>query len=87
MKKHLKKGDVGTSYLSFSEMNEGGYGYHILVDSGEYVGMEGPEEIDIADENLDTTKIEFHTEQEGIYFLIITGDNLKGKIGVTWEIV
>ncbi|MCZ2259884.1 hypothetical protein [Sporosarcina sp. G11-34] len=82
----LKKGNVVTSYLSFDQMNGGGYGYHILDNNGEYVVMKELEEADGANGYLDTTAIQFQAVKEGIYFIIVTGDELKGKIDVTWEI-
>ncbi|WHY79886.1 hypothetical protein QNH20_12375 [Neobacillus sp. WH10] len=35
----LKKGDVVTSFISFDQMNGGGYGYHILDNNGELVHL------------------------------------------------
>lgn len=82
----LNKGDVVTSYLSFEELNGGGYGYHILDDNGEFVVMEDLEEADEAYGDLDMTAIQFHAAKEGIYFLIVTGHESEGKIDVKWEI-
>lgn len=34
--------------------------------------------------NIDTNAIQFNAEKAGIYLLIVTGDNLKGKIDVKY---
>lgn len=82
----LKKGDVVTSYISIDQMNGGGYGYHILDNNGELVEMKELEETYGAYGDFDTNAIQFNAEKAGIYILIVTGDNLKGKIDVKWEI-
>lgn len=78
----LKKGEKVTSYLSFTQIDEGGYGYHILDHNEEYVGIKELEE----SEEEDTQAIEFNAAQPGVYKIIVTGDELKGKIDVNWEI-
>ncbi|MBK5502577.1 MULTISPECIES: hypothetical protein [Peribacillus] len=82
----LKKGDVVTSYISFDQMNEGGYGYHILDNNGKLVEMKELEDTYGEYRDIDTNVIQFNAEKAGIYILIVTGDNLKGKIDVKWEI-
>lgn len=79
----LKKGDIVTTYISFDEMNGGGYGYHILDNNGELIEMKQLEE---AYENHDTNAIQFKAKKAGIYRLVLKGNNLKGKMDVKWEI-
>lgn len=82
----LKKGDVITITLSFDQINGGGYGFRILDENGHFVGMTELEEAGDANGDLDTTTIQFQAEREGIYFIIVTGNESQGKIDVTWEI-
>ncbi|WP_285767422.1 hypothetical protein [Peribacillus sp. SI8-4] len=82
----LKKGDAVTSYISFDQMNEGGYGYHILDDGGKLVEMNELEDTHGEYGVNETNVIQFHAENTGTYRVIITGHNLKGKIDVKWEI-
>ena len=79
----LEKGDLVTTYISFKEKNGGGYGYHILDNNGELVGMT---ELDGAYEDYDTNAFQFKAKKSGIYRVVLTGDNLRGKIDVKWEI-
>ena len=76
----LKKGEKVTSSITFNQINGGGYGYHILDTNEEDVEMEELKEA----EGTDT--IQFHAAQSGVYKIIVTGDDLKGKIDVNWEI-
>ena len=82
----LNKGEVVTVYISFEQLNEGGYGYHILDDNGEYVGMKELEDTSEEYRGIDTNTIQFNAEKAGGYILMVTGDNLKGKIDIKWEI-
>lgn len=82
----LEKGDVVTSYLSFDQMNEGGYGYHISDNNGELVSMNELEKTDNEYGNKDTNTIQFTAKKRGVYKLIVTGDHLKGKFDVKWKI-
>lgn len=82
----LKKGDVVTIYISFDQMNEGGYGYHILNNNGQLAGMK---ELDGTYEeyrDIDTNIIQFNAEKTDEYRLIVKGDNLKGTIDIKWQI-
>lgn len=82
----LKRGNVVTIFISFNPMNGGGYGYHVLDNNGELLGMKELENTHVEYGNTKTSAIQFKAEKEGLYFLIVTGDNLKGKIDVKWEI-
>ena len=67
----LKKGEKVTSYLSFTQLNEGGYGYHILDHNEEYVGMKELAE----SEEEGTQAIQFQSIQSGV-----TKSSLLGMI-------
>jgi hypothetical protein len=82
----LNKGEVVTFYISFEQLNGGGYGYHILDEKGEYVGVTELEDTYEEYRGIDTNTIQFNAEKAGVYMLIVTGDNLKGKIDIKWEI-
>ncbi|WP_080844033.1 hypothetical protein [Cytobacillus gottheilii] len=82
----LKKGDLVTIYISFTPTNGGGYGYQILDQNNENVGMTELGEMDREYEELNTRAIQFNAEKAGAYRLIVTGDHLKGKIDVKWTI-
>lgn len=79
----LEKGDIVTTYISFVERNGGGYGYHILDSNGELVGMT---ELDKTYEDYEKNAVEFEAKKSGIYRVVLTGDNLRGKVNVKWEI-
>lgn len=81
----LKKGEVVTFYISFEQI-DGGYGYHILDDNGKYVEMKELEDTYEEYRGIDTNTIQFKAEKAGGYMLIVTGDNLKGKIDIKWEV-
>ena len=82
----LKKGDVVTSYISFNRMNEGAYGYQVLDNNGNPVGMKELENKIESYRESDRTIQQFKAETVGKYKLIVTGDDLKGKIHIMWEI-
>ena len=82
----LNKGEVVTLYISFEQLNEGGYGYYILDDNGEYVGMKELDDTSEEYRDVDMNTIQFKAEKEGRYMIMVTGDNLKGKIEIKWEI-
>ncbi|WP_085994178.1 hypothetical protein [Oceanobacillus senegalensis] len=82
----LEKGDKVTSYISFTQTNGGGYGYRILDQNKDYVGMKEIEETYEDYGAVDTKAFQFNAKKAGVYKLIVTGDDLKGKIDVKWEI-
>ncbi len=82
----LEKGDVVTCHISFDQLNEGGYGYHISDSNGELVSMNELEKTDNEYDNKDTNTIQFTAKKRGVYKLIVTGDHLKGKFDVKWKI-
>ncbi|WP_142385107.1 hypothetical protein [Cytobacillus massiliigabonensis] len=82
----LKKADIVTSSISFEQMNDGGYGYHISNNNGDLVGMNELENTNKEYGDINSNAFQFKAEEAGIYKIIVTGDNLKGKIQVKWKI-
>ncbi|KOP82481.1 hypothetical protein LIS82_13780 [Cytobacillus solani] len=82
----LEKGDIVTIYISFDQINEGGYGYHISDNYGDLVGIKELEKTYKEYGDIDTKPIQFEAKKTSVYKLIVTGDNLKGKIDVKWKI-
>lgn len=79
----LKREDIVTTYISFDKNNAGGYGYHLLDNNGELVEMR---ELEETHDDYDTHAIQFKAKKTGIYRVVLTGDNLRGKIVVKWKI-
>lgn len=82
----LHKGETVTFYISFGQMNEGGYGYRVSDEHGRPVATEQPEVWPEGNGGIDTNTIKLNAEKTGRYQLIVTGHELKGKIDVKWEI-
>ncbi len=82
----LHKGETVTFYIFFEQMNEGGYGYHVLDEHGKHVGMKQLEGRVEGNRDIDTKAIQINAEKTGGYLLIVTGNELEGKIDVKWEV-
>jgi hypothetical protein len=73
---HAKKGQTITFAVQFNNINEGGYGYHVLNEENELVGMN----------EVDEQKRRIEVKDSGIYRIIVTGDGLKGSFQVVWDV-
>ncbi|WP_010097160.1 hypothetical protein [Ornithinibacillus scapharcae] len=70
-----KSGEKIIFSVDFTNVNYGGYGYSILNENKDLIGMVEHTE------NRGTAIV----PEDGIYFIEIRGDNLKGKIEVDWK--
>lgn len=70
------EGQTITLSIEVTNQNGGGYGFHVLDEKDQYVGMMEESE----------GKMKIHVQRTGIYRIVLTGDNLRGSFKVTWNI-
>lgn len=72
---HAKTGQSLTLTYTFTSMNGGGHGFHVLNEKNEFVGLT----------ELDENVMKFTVPVTGVYRIVITGDDVKGNFNVTWK--
>lgn len=60
----------------FINKNGGGHGFHILDEKNNLVGMN----------EINEQESQFKIKDDGIYRMVVTGDDVKGKFSLTWRI-
>lgn len=71
-----KKGETITFSVKFTNLQKGGYGFHVLNGENDFIGMKTV--------NEQTYQIE--AKESRIYRIIVEGDDLKGSFLVTWDV-
>ncbi len=79
---NLRENQEVTFYIDIHANNGGGHGLHVENEHGDFVPMETPPGTMDADNN-----ISFIAEETGMYFIVISGNRLRGGITVNWNIV
>jgi hypothetical protein len=69
-------GEIIFFSINFINKNNGGYGYHVKNDENDHMPMEEVSEF----------KHVIQINENGLYRIVITGDNFQGKVEVDWDI-
>lgn len=68
-------GQTITLSHEFKNTNGGGHGFHVLNENNKLVGMT----------ELSENELEFKAMDAGVYRIVVTGDDVKGRFEVTWK--
>ncbi|GIP34678.1 hypothetical protein [Paenibacillus sp. J2TS4] len=71
-----KEGQSLTISIGFHRENEGGYGFHMLNDHNQYVGLT----------EAGGGKWKLSVPKTGVYKWVVTGDGLRGSFEVLWHV-
>ncbi|MHA6250396.1 hypothetical protein [Oceanobacillus sp. CAU 1775] len=83
---NLEKGDKVKASVAITVKNAGGHGHHVRDEKNNLVPMQTLEDTRNDYEKRSTHTYEFVAEKEGEHKIVVTGDDLRGKIEVEWEI-
>lgn len=71
----LNQGEMISYNVLFHADNAGGWGYHLENKKGDTVGM-----------NEVGNYLEYDVDEDGTYFIVVRGDQLRGSFTVKWKI-
>lgn len=87
----VKDGQSISFIIQFISNNGGGNGIHATNEDNEVIGMkEIPEKnqvfIQPNSENINNYQVAVKATSDGVYHLVVTGQELSGKVTVNWQI-
>jgi len=71
-----KEGQIIAMSINFTILNGGGHGYHVLNEKGKLIEMK----------EVGGDVMGIYIKDSGVYRLVVTRDDAKGSIKVTWSI-
>src|SRR5690606_16847696 len=78
---HAAEGQTVTFSVEWHLENSGGYGMTVVDRQGDYTGMINLD----GNRNGRIARNSFTASRTGTYFIVLSGDQLRGGVTVTWE--